>query len=54
MAKKAKSKSTRSTTKRSGHYVVHRRLEEPVHNLVSYSVLLALALVVLMLVLRLQ
>jgi hypothetical protein len=50
MAKKA----TKSKAKKANHYVIHKRLEEPVHNLVSYSVLLALSLVILMLVLRLQ
>lgn len=53
MAKKA-ARAKKTTAKKSGHYVIHKRLEEPVHNLVSYSVLLALALVILMLVLRLQ
>lgn len=49
MAKKVK-KATRSAGPRKYH--VHKKLEEPVHNLVGYSVLLALALVVLLLVVR--
>jgi hypothetical protein len=53
MAKKV-SRARKAPAKRANQYVIHKRLEEPVHNLVSYSVLLALALVILMLVLRLQ
>ncbi len=51
MAKKTK-KAVRSTGPKKYH--VHKKLEEPVHNLVGYSVLLALALVVLMLVIKVQ
>lgn len=53
MAKKAARKKA-AAPKKTNHYVIHKRLEEPVHNLVSYSVLLALALVILLLVIRLQ
>lgn len=52
MARKTTAKKL--SAKKANHYVIHKKLEEPVHNLVSYSVLLALALVILMLVLRLQ
>lgn len=55
MAKKAAKKAV-SKTKKSGArtYTVHHKLEKPVHNLLSYTVLFALALVVLALVLKLQ
>lgn len=57
MAKKAVKKVARSrSTKKSGSrsYTVHPSLEKPVHNLLSYTVLFALALVVLVLVLRIN
>ena len=52
MAKKAtrSKKSTTSTTKVKRNYTAHHALEKPVHNLLSYTVLFALALVVLALV----
>lgn len=52
MAKKARKSARRSTSRRN--YSVHHSLEKPVHNLLSYTVLFALALVVLMLVLKMQ
>lgn len=45
---KTKAKSTART------YRVHERLEQPVHNLLGYGVLLLLALVVLVIVYSLQ
>ncbi len=53
MAKKKAVKS-RATKSSSRKYVVHHSLEKPVHNLLSYTVLFALALVVLYLVVNLK
>lgn len=50
MAAKKKVAAKKSPRK----YVVHRRLEEPVNNLVGYVVLFVLALVVLFLVMKLK
>lgn len=54
MAKKAAKKKSASKSSSSKKYTVHHSLEKPVHNLLGYTVLFALALVVLMLVMKMS
>lgn len=50
----AAKKKTVKTKAKPRTYRVHERLEQPVHNLLGYGVLLLLALVVLIIVYSLQ
>lgn len=51
MAKKAKKSVTKKAVR---HYTVHKKLEEPVHNLVGYGALFALVVAVFVLVYTLK